>query len=80
MVAFPDCAVDAAAASVALARNLAEQGKRVVVVDISESPHDLNQAAMLEPGAGLAELLNGQATFSNAIVRDQEPWKHAKTA
>lgn len=71
LVAFPDCTLEAATITIALARVLAENGSRVIVVDASGAPDNFNHVALLEPNAGLSELLSGQATFSDVIVRDR---------
>ncbi len=69
-VPFADCALDTAAVSVGLARGLAGQGCRVILLDASDDAGHINQVAMLDPGPGVSELLAGQATFSDVIVRD----------
>ncbi len=71
MVALPDAGLDCATATVGLARCLVAQGIRVVVVEADEEANCIDKVAPLEPNVGLAELLDGKATFSDVIIRDQ---------
>jgi Mrp family chromosome partitioning ATPase len=62
-------------AALTLARRLAHDAK-VVLVDLSESPATL-QAASADPAApGLAELMQGEATFGQVITRDRATALH----
>ncbi len=71
IVALPGAVLDAATATVGLARCLADQGVRVVVVEADEETNSIDAVAPLQPRTGLTELLAGRATFSDVIVRDQ---------
>ncbi|MFC0243040.1 GumC family protein [Rhodopseudomonas telluris] len=67
------------ATALSLARRLA-QGAKVVLIDLSESSAML-QSASADPAApGLAELMQGEASFGQVITRDRSSALHLVTA
>lgn len=61
---------DTTAASAALARTLVQQGGKTIILDIAGSGDSFAHVFGLQPQAGLAELLAGQADFNAVIARD----------
>ncbi len=67
----PDAAEDRAVIVANLARSLALAGTKTVVLDADFTSQDLSQAFRLENGPGLADLISGNASFAEAIAKDQ---------
>src|SRR5439155_2584538 len=65
-----DVAADTAASVAGLARTLAGQGKRILIIDADPSSAVLQVVLGVPQGPGLAELLVGRAPFENVIARD----------
>ena len=68
---------DAALAAITTARALANQKKRVVVVDVGPTPGTLEFLFGLANGPGLTDLLEGKADFTKVICRDPQSTAHA---
>jgi uncharacterized protein involved in exopolysaccharide biosynthesis/Mrp family chromosome partitioning ATPase len=62
--------LDTGAASAALARTLVRQGAKTIILDVAGSGDNFAHVFGLQPQAGLAELLSGQADFNAVIARD----------
>jgi len=58
-------------ASVCIARISSQMGQRVVVVDCDIRRRNINRALGFEPEQGLLELLNGQITLDDALIREE---------
>lgn len=58
-------------ASVCIARISSQMGQRVVVVDCDIRRRNINRALGFEPEQGLLELLNGQITLDEALIREE---------
>ena len=67
---------DAALATLATARTLAESKKRVVILDVSSEGGDLEMLAGLPAGSGLTDLVAGNADFTKIISRDPHSTVH----
>ena len=65
-----DVAADIAASVAGLARTLAGQGRRILIIDADPSSAVLQVVLGVPQGPGLAELLVGRAPFENVIARD----------
>ena len=63
-------ALDLCVMSVALGRQAAAQGARVMIVDASDAPAAFESMLGVASGPGLAELLVGQAEFADALCKD----------
>lgn len=70
----------AAGAAVALARGVAGQGIKVIIIDASIADRPLARLFDLGKARGLVDLLAGQATFSDVIVRDWHSGAHVLPA
>ena len=70
----------AASAAVALARGVAGQGIKVIIIDASIADRPLARLFDLGKVRGLVDLLAGQATFSDVIVRDKHSGAHVLPA
>jgi Mrp family chromosome partitioning ATPase len=64
------------ASTVALARAIAQAGKRVVMLDLVPVEAGVNILAGLPAGAGLVELLAGKTDFTNVVSRDPMSLAH----
>ncbi len=62
--------LDTGAASAALARTLAQQGIKTIILDIAGSGDNFAHVFGLQARAGLTELLTGSADFNDVIARD----------
>lgn len=62
--------------SICLARAAALQGARTIIVDCDLRRRTVNRLLGAEPKAGLLEVLNGEATLDQAIVRDRDTGAH----
>jgi exopolysaccharide transport family protein len=58
-------------ASVCIARISSQMGQQVVVVDCDIRRRNINRALGFEPEHGLLELLNGQITLEEALIREE---------
>ncbi|MFN3523122.1 MAG: AAA family ATPase [Phenylobacterium sp.] len=58
-------------ASVCIARISSQMGQRVVVVDCDIRRRNINRALGFEPEQGLLELLNGQVSLDEALIREE---------
>ena len=67
---------DSALATIATARTLAENKKRVVIIDISAEGGDLEMLAGLPAGSGVNDLVAGNADFTKIISRDPHSTVH----
>ena len=63
-------ALDTTAASAALARTLAQQGAKTIILDIAGSGDNFAHVFGLQSQPGLSELLSGTADFNAVIARD----------
>lgn len=70
VVAMQQNSLDASVVTAALARLRAMRGERVIAVDAAHGAVNLETAFGAEREAGFADLLTGQARFSDVIVRD----------
>ena len=76
VTAIPGAQIDAAAAAVSVARCLASQNLRVIVVDCDLEEGWAGKTAQLGERPGLAELAIGSAAFSDVIIPDQVSHAH----
>jgi MinD-like ATPase involved in chromosome partitioning or flagellar assembly len=67
---------DTSLATVALARAMAQVGRRVVIVDLSRGGSWLEDLCGIAPGPGIADLVNGEAAFTKVIGRDAKSAVH----
>jgi polysaccharide biosynthesis transport protein len=67
---------DVALFVVATARAIADQKKKVLVIDADASSHALEPLFDLEQGAGLSDLVEGKTDFTKIIRRDQQSTAH----
>jgi Mrp family chromosome partitioning ATPase len=67
---------DVALFIVATARAVADQGKKVLVIDADPASHALEPLFDLEPGVGLSDLIAGTADFTKIIRREQQSSVH----
>jgi Mrp family chromosome partitioning ATPase len=67
---------DTSLAAVALARAMAQSGRRVVIVDLSRTGSWLEELCGIAPGPGIADLVNGDAAFTKVIGRDVKSAVH----
>ena len=67
---------DATLATLATARTLADNKKRVVIVDVSADGGDLEMLARLPAGSGITDLVAGNADFTKIISRDPHSTVH----
>ncbi|MFO1123455.1 MAG: exopolysaccharide transport family protein [Hyphomicrobiales bacterium] len=65
-----------AAAALGLGRHLAEQGRRAILVDLSNDASGLETLCRPAHGLGLSDLLTGNADFTKVIGRDTESPLH----
>ncbi len=72
--------LDAAAMVLASARNLAARNVRVVVADADRRNGHVGRIAQVAASAGLSQLINGQAAFSDVIVCDPQSQAHVIVA
>ena len=63
-------------AIVELARAVAGEGARIIVVDAGDRQWPLAKPFAVAPGKGLSDLLAGHASFSEVIVRDAQSNAH----
>ena len=68
--------LDSSLAAVSLARAMAQPGRRVIIVDLSRSGSALENLCGVAPGAGIADLINGEASFTKIIGRDAKSPVH----
>ncbi len=67
-------------AVVELARAVAGEGARIIVIDAGDRQWPLAKPFAVTPGKGLSELLAGKASFSEVIVGDSQSNAHVLTA
>ena len=67
---------DTSLAAVALARAMAQLGRRVVIVDLSRVDSWLENLCAVAAGPGVADLVNGEAAFTKVIGRDAKSAVH----
>ena len=67
---------DAPVASLALARNIAMTGKRVVLVDLARATSHIGSLCGVLAGPGLSDLVSGAADFTKVIARDSRSPVH----
>ncbi len=65
--AIPNSAI----ALIATARELTARGEKVIALDLSSSPVNIERLLALQSGPGLIELANGTADFSKIVVSDR---------
>ena len=70
--AIPNSAI----ALIATARELAARGEKVIALDLSSSPVNIERLLALPPGPGLIELANGTADFSKIVVSERSSDLH----
>ena len=67
---------DVALFVVATARAIADQKKKVLVIDADSNSHALEPLFDLEQGTGLSDLVEGKTDFTKIIRRDQQSAAH----
>jgi len=67
---------DTSLAVVALARAMAQPGRRVVIADLAGSGSWLETLCGVAPGPGIADLVNGETAFTKVIGRDAKSAVH----
>ena len=67
---------NAAMTAIATGRALADQGHKTMIIDVSPSNNGFEKMLSLLPGAGLAELVSGEADFTKVVARDPSSALH----
>ncbi len=76
VAAMAGLCADAVAGAVALARMESRRGRRVVVIDADPAGHCLSLVTGMKDVAGICDLLEGRAGFSDVVRRDTMSTAH----
>ena len=67
---------DTSVAVLALARAMAQSGRRVIVADLAQRGSWLENLCGVKPGPGISDLVSGEASFTKVIGRDMAAAVH----
>ena len=67
---------DTSVAGLALARAMAQSGRRVIVADLAQKGSWLENLCGVKPGPGISDLVSGEASFTKVIGRDMASAVH----